>query len=147
MNSIIEYFIKYPVSGTLLIILIFIFGGIGLKNTRYSFFPQTESRMIEIRVIYPGASPEEIEEGVVTKVENNLKGITGILEIRSVSSENAGAIFVEGEKGYDIDYLVQDVKNAVDQISSFPVGMEPVVVFKQEPRNFAISFAVTGDMS
>ncbi len=146
MRSIISYFIKYPVAGNLLMLLIILFGWIGAGKIKSTFFPQSESRVIEIRTYYPGASPEEIEEGIVTKIEDNLKGVTGIVEVKSVSAENQGTITVEGEKHYDIEVLLQDVKNAVDQISSFPTGMEPAVVFKQEARNFVISFALTGDV-
>jgi len=146
MRGIIEYFIKYPIAGNLLMLLIIVFGYFGLQNIKSTFFPQAESRIISVRAIYPGASPEEVEEGIITKIEDNLKGVSGIVDITSISSENAGSITVEGQKGYDVDYLLQDVKNAVDQISSFPVGMEPVVVYKQEARNFVISFALTGDV-
>ncbi|MCB0762576.1 MAG: efflux RND transporter permease subunit, partial [Flavobacteriales bacterium] len=146
MRSLISYFIKYPVPGNLLMVVILIFGYFGLKNIKSTFFPQSESRIIQVQTVYPGASPEEIEEGIITKIEDNLKSVTGIVEITSVSTENAGTITVEGQRGYDVDYLLQDVKNAVDQISSFPVGMEPPVVFKQEARNFVISFALTGDV-
>ncbi|NQV53198.1 MAG: efflux RND transporter permease subunit [Flavobacteriales bacterium] len=146
MRGIISYFIKYPVAGNLLMILILIFGYFGSQQIKSTFFPQAVSRVIEIRTFYPGASPDEIEEGIVTKIEDNLKGVTGIFETRSVSSENQAVITVEGERGYDVDNLLQDVKNAVDQISSFPVGMESPVVFKQESRNFVISFALTGDV-
>jgi multidrug efflux pump subunit AcrB len=146
MRGFISYFIKYPAAGNLLMVLILIFGYFGTQKIRSTFFPQSESRIIEIRTYYPGASPEEIEEGIVTKIEDNLKGITGIVETKSTSNENQALITVEGERGYDVDYLLQDVKNAVDQISSFPVGMEPPVVFKQESRNFVISFALTGNV-
>lgn len=146
MRGIIEYFIKYPIAGNLLMLLIIVFGYFGLQNIKSTFFPQAESRIISVRAIYPGASPEEVEEGIITKIEDNLKGVSGIVDITSISSENAGSITIEGQKGYDVDYLLQDVKNAVDQISSFPVGMEPVVVYKQEARNFVISFALTGDV-
>ena len=146
MRGFISYFIKYPVAGNLLMVLILIFGYFGSQQIKSTFFPQAESRVIEIRTYYPGASPEEIEEGIVTKIEDNLKGVSGVVEIKSTSSENQAVITIEGERGYDVDYLLQDVKNAVDQISSFPTGMEPAVVFKQEARNFVISFALTGDV-
>ena len=101
-------------------LLIILFGIIGSGKIKSTFFPQSESRNIEIQTFYPGASPEEIEEGIVTKIEDNLKGVTGIVEVSSVSNENSGIIRVEGEKHYDVDVLLQDVKNAVDQINSFP---------------------------
>jgi multidrug efflux pump subunit AcrB len=146
MRNLIEYFIKYPVSGNVLMMLILIFGTVSLLNLKSTLFPENESRIISIQTIYPGASPEEVENGIVVKIEDNLKGVTGVERVSSVSQENSGNITVEVIKGYDTDIVLQDVKNAVDQINSFPVGMEPPVIFKQEGRNFAYSFAITGDV-
>lgn len=144
MKQIIGYFIKYPVSGNVLMLLIIVFGYFGLISLKSTLFPEVESRNISIQVVYPGASPEEIEEGIILKIEDNLKGVTGVERVSSVSQENAGTITVEVLKGYDTDLIVQDVKNAVDRIPSFPSDMEPPTVFKQENLNFAYSFAITG---
>jgi multidrug efflux pump subunit AcrB len=146
MRKLIEYFIKYPILGNLLMFMFLIFGYFGYQNMKKSFFPERESRMIKIEVTFPGASPEEVEEGIVQKIEDNLKGLTGIERVSSVSSENRGNITVEVLKGYNTDKILQDVKNAVDRISSFPVGIEPPVIFKQENLSFAISFAISGDV-
>ncbi len=127
--------------------LIMIFGWIGLQSWKKNFFPVSESRILKIEVVYPGSSPEEIEKGVVLKIEDNLRGVTGIEQVSSVSSENTGVITVEVQKKYNTDLVLQDVKNAVDRIPSFPDGMEPPVIYKQEGRNFAISFALSGDVS
>ena len=145
MKSIIKYFIKYPIAGNALLAITFIFGWFSLTSLRSAFFPESESTMINIRVTYPGSSPEEIEEGVVLKIEDNLKGLTGIKEVSSVSQENAGSVTVEIEDAFDIDLILQDVKNAVDQISSFPDGMEPPAIYKQENLNVACTFTLSGD--
>ena len=120
MRDFINYFIKNPIAGNLLMIGLFLIGILGLMNMKSTFFPEEDSKLISIQVVYPGASPEEIEEGVVNKVEENLRGLTGVDRITSVSSENAGSVSVEVAKGYDTDIILQDVKNAVDRISSFP---------------------------
>ena len=96
-------------------------------------------------MVFPGASPEEVEEGVILKIEDNLSGLSGIDRITSISQENAGSVVVEIIDGYDIDEVLSDVKNAVDQINSFPAGMEPAVISKQEFITNAITFAVSGD--
>ncbi|MEZ4988277.1 MAG: efflux RND transporter permease subunit [Saprospiraceae bacterium] len=147
MRGIVSYFIKYPVAANLLMFAILIMGYFGATSIKTTFFPEVESRIISIQTVYPGASPEEVEEGIVSKIEDNLKGLTGIERYTSVSSENAGSITVEVLKGYDTDVILQDVKNAVDRINSFPVGMEPPVVYKRENLGFAISFALSGDVS
>jgi len=146
MRGFINYFIKYPIAANLFMFGLLILGLASLTSLKSTFFPETESRIISIQLVYPGASPEEIEEGVVNKIEENLKGVTGLERVTSVSRENSGAITVEVEQGYDTDLLVQDVKNAVDRINSFPVGLEPPVIYKRENLGRAISFSVSGDV-
>lgn len=146
MKSIIKYFINYPVAANLLMFALLIMGVAGLLNMKSTFFPEVESRIISIQLTYPGASPEEIEEGVVNKIEENLKGVTGVERVTSVSRENSGTVTVEVFKGYDTDEVLQDVKNAVDRIASFPVGLEPAVIYKQENLGRAINFAVSGEV-
>ncbi|MDA9564054.1 efflux RND transporter permease subunit [Flavobacteriales bacterium] len=145
MRNLITYFIKYPISGNVLMLVIFIFGWFGMQNLKSTFFPVSESKIINVVATYPGSSPEEIENRIIQTIENNLKGVSGIERVSSVSNENIGTITVEILKGYDIDLIVQDVKNAVDQINSFPPAMEPARVFKREVLNFAISFAISGN--
>ena len=147
MRNLIAYFIKYPVAGNTLMVLIFIFGYFGLQSWKKNFFPVSESRILQIETVYPGSSPEEIEKGIVLKIEDNLRGVTGIEQISSVSQENSGVITIEVERSYNTDLVLQDVKNAVDRIPSFPDGMEPPVIYKKESRNFAISFSLSGDVS
>jgi multidrug efflux pump subunit AcrB len=119
-------------------------GYVGLTNLSSNFFPVTESKKIQVQVVYPGASAAEIEEGIVAKIEENLKGISGLDQVKSVCSENAGTISIETVSPELTDEALQNVKNAVDRIASFPVGMEPPIVYKQDAIGVAISFAVIG---
>ncbi|NRB61451.1 MAG: efflux RND transporter permease subunit [Saprospiraceae bacterium] len=146
MKGIVTYFIKYPVAANLLMFALLIMGVAGITNMKSTFFPEVESRVISIQLVYPGASPEELQEGGVNKIEENLKGVTGVERVTSVSRENSGTVTVEIFKGYDTDNILQDVKNAVDRISSFPVGMEPPVIYKLENLGRAINFAVSGEI-
>lgn len=145
MKKVIEYFIKYEVAVNIVIIAFVLFGLIGAFSLRSSFFPLSESKNILISVVYPGASPQEIEEGVVLKIEDNLKGLQGIDRVTSISRENSGSINVEIEKGRDIDFMLLEVKNAVDRVPTYPTGMEPLVVAKQEVVRQTISFAISGE--
>jgi multidrug efflux pump subunit AcrB len=144
MKKIVSFFIKYPVSVNILLIAIFVLGFVGMKGLNSSFFPLSESSMITIATVYPGASPQEMEEGIVLKIEDNLRGILGIDQFTSVSSENYALIKVEKVQDYDIDVLLADVKNAVDKVPSFPSGMEPAVVQKIENLSDVINIVVTG---
>lgn len=146
MRSTIQYFLKNPVAGNLLMIFLFVVGAIGMLSLKSTFFPETPSRIITIQAIFPGSSPEEVEEGVITKIEEALVGVTGVERTTSVSSENSGIVTVEVLKGYDTDLILQDVKNAVDRIPTFPVNMEPLIIFKRENVGRAITFALSGDV-
>lgn len=145
MKQIINYFIKYHVAVNVVILAFILFGTIGVRSLKSSFFPLTESHIVQITVTYPGASPQEIEEGVVLKIEDNLKGLEGVERVTSVSRENSGSITVEVEKERDIDFMLLQVKNAVDRVPSFPSGMEPLVVAKQEQIRSTINFALSGE--
>ena len=144
MRNIIAYFIKYHVAVTVFLIAITIFGAVGAFSLKSSFFPLTDSKNITISVVYPGASPQEVEEGIVLKIEDNLKGLEGVDRVTSTSRENSGSINVEIEKGRDVDFMLLEVKNAVDRVPSFPTGMEPLVVSKLEAVRQTISFAISG---
>lgn len=134
MNKIIEYFIKYPIWANAIIIVTAIAGILSLFSMPHSFFPEMQPNRVYVAVSYPGASPEEIEEGITTKIEESLNGIQGVKEITSRSSENSSRITVEANEGEDINIILQDVKNAVDGIFSFPSGAEKPIVYAQKSR-------------
>ena len=137
MKKIITYIVKYPVYANIIIAVIVLVGGFSLMNMKRSFFPEMTSRIIQISVAYPGASPKEMEEGITTRIEEALRGIVGIKEITSTSSENFSRVSVETTGEFSIDETLMDVKNAVDGISSFPTAAEKPIVFKQRSRTQA----------
>lgn len=145
MNSIISFFVRYKIWANVLMISIFGFGFLSLTQMRFSFFPEIEPNIISAQVAYPGASPEEVEEGVVLKIEENLDGLTGIEQITSVSRENFGTVTIEIVKGADVDLVLADVKNAIDRISAFPLGAERPVIFKQNFRSRSLSILLFGE--
>lgn len=146
MKNFITYFIKYPIWTWAIKLLVIVFGIMAVLSMKSSFFPERESKSININLIYPGASPEEIEKGVIQKIEDNLKGVQGIEKFESTSKENSGAVNIDVLIDYDTDEVLQDVKNAVDRINSFPIGLEPPVVAKRPQIEFAFSFAIYGDV-
>ncbi|MFT7035614.1 MAG: multidrug efflux pump subunit AcrB [Cyclobacteriaceae bacterium] len=145
MKSIITHFIKYPAAVNVVVLAFFVLGFMGMKTLKSSFFPLNESRFVNIQVAYPGASPQEMEEGVVLKIEDNIRGLIGIDRFTSTSSENSASVRVEILKGFDLDVVLADIKNAVDKVPSFPVGMEPPVIAKDIFRSEAVSFVVSGE--
>ena len=134
MRKLIAYFIKYPIYANAIIIITAIVGFLSLTMMPHSFFPELPPNKVYVNVSYPGASPEEIEEGITTRIEESLNGIEGVEEVTSTSSENFSAVTIEVYEGFEIDDVLTDVKNSVDAIYSFPSGAEKPTVQKQKSR-------------
>lgn len=147
MKSIIESFVKYKIWANSLIFLTFVIGFLSLKNVKNTSFPIEPPKNISVQVTYPGAAPEEIEEGVILKIEESLKGVEGIKEITSSSRENFGSVNVEILSNYKIDEMVTEVKNSVDRISSFPEGAEKPIVFKVKATDLVGVMLLQGDVT
>ena len=145
MKKVVAFFIRYPIWTNVLMFSILGFGLLCWGGMKYSFFPEIPPDMIVIEVELIGGSPEEVEEGVVLKIEENIEGIEGIERITSVSRENAARVTVEVMKGEDIDKVLQDVKNAVDRISSFPKASEKPVIYERKYRDDVLSIVLLGE--
>ena len=145
MKKLILHFIKYPIAVSVVVVGFVLLGILGAFSLKSSFFPLNESRNINISINYPGASPAEMEEGIVLKIEDNLKGLVGVDRFTSTSSENFANIRIEVIKGYDVSAVLDDIKNAVDKVPSFPVGMEPPIISKEIFRTEAVSFVLSGE--
>lgn len=128
MREVVKFFIKKPIWANAVIVITVLFGVYNLTNMNKSFFPELDPRTILVNVTYPGASPEEMEEGVTIKVEQALRGIDGVEYITSTSSENLASIKIKGYENADMDEIYKDVENAVNSINSFPQGAEKPVI-------------------
>jgi multidrug efflux pump subunit AcrB len=130
-----------------LLMMVFIVGGlvVGL-SIKQEVFPEIALDRVQVVVAYPGAGPEEIEEGIILKIEENLSGITGIKEVRSVAAEGFGSVTAEVLPGEDIDLVLQDIKAEVDRIITFPEEAEKPVITKLVNRMEVISAVVSGDI-
>ncbi len=146
MKKLVSTFVKYPFYANIIITMIILAGMLSLMSMKKSFFPERASRFINVTVAYPGASPKEMEEGITTRIEEAIRGIVGIKEITSTSSENFARVSVEITGEYDIDETLMEVKNAVDGISSFPVDAEKPVVFKNRTTTPVARVALYGDV-
>ncbi len=147
MRSIIKFFIEHPTIVNLCVLLLVVLGGLRLVQTQTSYFPQVKERFVDIAVPYPGATPEQVEEGIILKIEEELEGVEGIDRISSSSSANLGTLAVELTEDAEADVTLSLVKNAVDKINNFPAGVESPVVEKRDVKDLALAFAVTGEVS
>jgi len=146
MKKLVATFVKYPFYANLIIAILIMAGGFSLMNMKKSFFPDRSTTDIVVSVVYPGASPKEMEEGVAMRVEEATRGIVGIKWINSTSSENFTNVRITTTGDYDIDETLMEVKNAVDGITSFPVDAEKPVVYKLRSRSNALFMSLVGDV-
>lgn len=144
MQKIIDFFIKRPVWANSFIAIIVLFGLFSVFTMKRSFFPELDPQTIVASVFYSGASPKEMEEGVTIKVEQAVKGLEGIDEINSVSSENFAQITIKAYQDTDMDELLSDVENAVNSINSFPQGAEKPTIRRMKTSGMSSNVAFIG---
>jgi len=144
MKNIIRWFILNTVAANLLMVFIIIAGIFTLSRLRMEVFPDITIPIINVSVLYPGASPEDIEESICVKVEEQVQGINGLKRITSSSNEGYGSINIEVENGYDIDEVKDEVKAQVDAITSFPDDAEKATIKSFDGQPEVITIAVHG---
>ncbi|MCG8391078.1 MAG: efflux RND transporter permease subunit, partial [Cytophagales bacterium] len=145
MRGIIKYFIENPVLVNLGLTIIVFTGAWQLSLIKTNNVPASKIRTLSVSVVYPGASPQEVEEGVVIKIEENLEGVQGIKQFTSESKENQGTITIELWERADPDVVLDEVKNAVEKINSFPRNMEQPIIIKVEPVERVIDLLLVGN--
>ncbi|NOZ00590.1 MAG: efflux RND transporter permease subunit [Deltaproteobacteria bacterium] len=124
-----------------------IFGGIvvGLQ-TKQEVFPEFDLDMVTIGVVYPGASPSEVEQGILLAVEEAVRGLDGVKKVTSTAIEGAGSVLVELLDGTDQNKALADIKAAVDRIVTFPEDAERPVVSLVSNRHEVIDLVIYGDV-
>ncbi|MFC1528235.1 efflux RND transporter permease subunit [Candidatus Neomarinimicrobiota bacterium] len=144
MKNFIEYFIKHRVIANWIMLVICLTGVFALFNLQTRINPKVEQPYVTVAVVFPGASPIELEEGIMVKIEEALKGLEGLSEIWSQSHESYGEVTVEVDDSYDMSRAIQDVKNAVNSIASYPAGAEKPIIYQETEWNRAIWLSVWG---
>ncbi len=145
-KGIIAWFASNHVAANLLMLVIIVAGLISAFTIRKETQPEFELNMIQVEVAYLGAAPQEVEEGVVIKVEEAIQDLNGIKRIRSTAREGFGRVTIEVEQDADVEQVMSEVKTRVDAISTFPALTEKAVIYKQEPDNPVVMIAIHGDM-
>ena len=145
-KGVIAWFAANHVAANLLMIVIVVGGLMTSFTIRKETQPNFELNMIQVRVPYLGAAPQEVEEGVVLKIEEAIQDLVGIKKIRSYAFEGAGQVTVEVYPDANIDRLLADVKTRVDAISTFPALTEKPVIYKQEVNNPVVMIALHGNL-
>ena len=110
MRKINSTFVKYPFYANVIIVILILAGGYSILNMKKSFFPDRSTTHIFVNVFYPGASPKEMEESITVRIEESLRGLVGIKEVTSSSSENFASVNIETTGKYDIDITLAERK-------------------------------------
>ena len=147
MNASIAWMARNHVAANLLMVFVLLTGVLGMIRLKKETFPEINLDQIQIQVPYRGASPEDVEDGVVRRIEERLTGLEGIRKINSTASEGVAVVNVELELGADMEKLVDDVKNEIDRIDTFPAETEEPVIKEVVRSNRVIDVVLFGDVS
>ena len=147
-RGIIAWFAENRVASNLVMLGIIVTGLATVFTGRLDFevFPEITPNVVTIGVTYPGATPHEVEESICVRIEEAVQGIDGVREIRSVAAEGGGSVAVEVEMSADLRSVLDDIKNRVDGIDTFPVDAERPVIQEVVVRNQVVSIAVHGNV-
>ena len=146
-GGVVAWMAGHPVAANLLMLALVIGGLATALRVKQEVFPEFTLDVVGVSVTYPGASPEEIEEGIVIVIEDSVRGLEGVKKVTSSSSEGRGSVSVELLLNADRDRVLADVKNSVDRITTFPEDAERPIVSLLENRNLVMNLAVAGPAS
>ena len=137
----------HPVAANLLMIVLLIGGLFWSTRIKQEVFPDFELDIVTVSVPFPGASPQEVERGILLSIEEAVSGLEGIEKVTATAREGSGTVTVEMIEGEDIQRLAADIKTEVDRITSFPVEAEEPRVTIASRKRYVVSIALYGDQS
>ncbi|WP_100914430.1 efflux RND transporter permease subunit [Pseudoalteromonas spongiae] len=145
-TGLIAFFANNSVAANLMMFFIILMGIVSYATIQRQMFPSIEINYITVNANYPGASPQEIEEGILIKIEESIKDITEIEKSISRAFRNGGSVTLEIDPDKNLAEVLDKVKLRVDGIATFPAGMEPVTVSQIEFQQDVINMALVGDL-
>jgi multidrug efflux pump subunit AcrB len=147
MRSLISWFAKNPIAANLLMVGILVAGLLGFNNMEREVFPVVKVNQVMVDVVWPGASAQDVEEQIITRIEESLENLDSVYRIYATAYEGFANVRVATYPYVDIETFVNDVKNAVDTITSFPRDIENPQVKRLEFREEMIRVALFGDQT
>ncbi|MFC1452648.1 efflux RND transporter permease subunit [Verrucomicrobiota bacterium] len=142
----IAWMARNPVAANLLMVLFLLGGLLNMREIKQEVFPSFDLDVVRVSVAYPGASPAEVEQGILLAVEDSVRGQDGVKRVTSSAGEGAGVITAELLDGTDSNLALQDIKNAVDRITTLPDDAERPVVSLVVARREVVSLILHGDV-
>lgn len=145
-KGVIAWFAHNPVAANLLMIIIVTVGLGSSLFIQRAMFPAFKTDYIMVTMPYPGAAPEEVEQGVVLRIEEALNDLDGIERIESTAVESMASILIDTRDDTDVLELMNDVKNRIDGIAHFPADAEKPIISRVEPEDMAMFVQIWGDL-
>lgn len=146
MRGPIAWFAANPVAANLVMFLVMIAGLMSLFTITKKTMPDFDINTIAVSVAYPGASPADVESGVILQIEKAVEDVDGITRVSSTASEGSATVNLEISEDYDLNEVLNDVKVRIDGILTFPVDAEPPQVTRSIQREDALRLEVYGDL-
>lgn len=146
MRKLLAAFASNVVFANIMIFLMFLVGIISIQLMRREMFPEMSLDRISITVAYPGADPEEVEEGILRKIEDVLQGENGVKELLTNASENVGTAIITVDESADTQKVMDRVTTKVNSISTFPADAENPVISEMLLEDAVLILAVSGNM-
>lgn len=145
MNGMISWMARNGVAANLLMVFMLVAGITSFFQITVMLFPEQDENVITISVMYPGASPAEVEESIIRRIEENVESVEEILDITSVAAENMGTVTVELVQGADTMRRLDEITSEVDQITTFPVDAEEPQINLRSNSQRALQLVVGGN--
>ncbi|KCZ48406.1 efflux RND transporter permease subunit [Hyphomonas pacifica] len=146
MNGIVAWFARNAVAANLLMIVAFVGGVFGYTKMEQEMFPVVNVTGASVSVAWNGASPQDVEEQIVTRIEEAVADINGLDRITSIANEGFGVVNIKGRDDIDMDKFLDDVKLRVDQINNMPQAAFQPQVTRWEQRNSFMGLAIHGNV-
>ena len=146
-KGIIAWFARNSIAANLLMVFILLGGFLTIQTIDKQMFPQVKINWISFAAPYPGAAPQEVEEGITIKIEEALKTVQGLKRVITYSNRNYSNGWIEVELDYDPQVVLEEVKSAIDSIPSFPDGMERIKVEREKFRQEVMYISLYGDLT
>ena len=143
----IRFFAAHPTAGNLLMLMLIVMGLSALPSLKRETFPEFTPKEIQIVVVYPGASAEDVESAICLRLEDALEGIADLVEMRCQAVENRAIMNAEMSESGNMSQFMDDVKSEVDAIRDFPSQTEPAVIEQMGRSDRVTSIAITGPMN
>lgn len=140
--KLIENSIRYPVSTTVAVMLLVLFGTISLFQIPIQLVPDVEEPKVTVTTIWPGASPQEIEREIVDEQEEQLKSLEGLRKLESSSSDSTGTITLTFHVGTPLDAALLRVANRLEQVPRYPDDVDKPIIRSVDVNQGAIAWFI-----